>query len=812
MKLIYQINKVAKVSQTIRWWIVLLQLFILTACMTNGDMSQSYQFSNDSLTISENSQSIKLSALANGAIEVEFTANGIKQLNSFAIKEDIKKQPASFSESSSEYLFSAKKLRATISKKDLSIRFYRGDQLLTTQMMFNRKDHKLDFLLNDDEKIMGGGQRVLGMDRRGHRMPLYNRAHYGYTTESNQMYYSLPLVISDRQYSILFDNTASGFLDIGKTKSDTLSFEADSGRMAYMVFSGSDYPSLINEYVQVTGTQPMPPRWAFGNFSSRFGYKNQQQVLDTIDQFIASDMPVDSIILDLYWFGNDIKGFMGNLDWDKETFPQPKEMIAQLKEKGIKTILVTEPFVLSNSSRWQDAVDKKILMKDENGEPKRFDFYFGNTGLIDLFDERGKKWFSNIYSDLTQQGVAGVWGDLGEPEVHPDDGIHFVSEMNKTYSGKTLHNVYGHEWAKLVYQNQLEQKPNERPFIMMRSGFAGTQRYGMIPWTGDVSRSWDGLKPQVELSLQMGLQGLAYTHSDLGGFAGGEAFDKEMYIRWLQYGVFQPVFRPHAQDNIAPEPIFHDQQTQDIIRRYLKLRYRLLPYLYSMAYQNSTTGMPLMRPLMFDDQNDKSLLEIKDKYYWGDAMLVAPIVEPNLTSKSVQLPKGQWFDFWTDTFYQGGQKIDYPVSLETIPVFIKAGSFVPMVNPHNNTESYSSERLTIHYYTDDSVSSSQYQMYEDDGKSGDSLQSGAYELIDFNSKNSKASLNINLKHSGAGYVSMPNQRSIELVIHHLKDIPKGVVIADKALNKDEYRYDSKTETVTITFVWQHSDMTVSIKK
>ena len=198
----------------------------------------------------------------------------------------------------------------------------------------------------------------------------------------------------------------------------------------------------------------------------------------------------------------------------------------------------------------------------DRGNPYQFDFYFGNTGLIDVFDNDARDWFNQTYSALYKQGVAGWWGDLGEPEVHPSDAVHNLNGITAT--GDEVHNAYGHKWAEQVYQHQQHLAPNKRPFIMMRSGFVGSQRYGMIPWTGDVSRSWDGLKPQVELSLQMGLFGLGYTHSDLGGFAGGEVFDPQMYIRWLQYGIFQPVFRPHAQDNIAPEPVFHKGKTKDL--------------------------------------------------------------------------------------------------------------------------------------------------------------------------------------------------------------------------------------------------------
>ena len=198
-----------------------------------------------------------------------------------------------------------------------------------------------------------------------------------------------------------------------------------------------------------------------------------------------------------------------------------------------------------------------------------------------------------------------------------------------TATGDEVHNAYGHKWAEQVYQHQQHLAPNKRPFIMMRSGFVGSQRYGMIPWTGDVSRSWDGLKPQVELSLQMGLFGLGYTHSDLGGFAGGEVFDPQMYIRWLQYGIFQPVFRPHAQDNIAPEPVFHKGKTKDILRTYVELRYAMLPYNYSLAFENSLTGMPLMRPMFFEDEADLSLIDEKDQYFWGDALFCLLYTSPS---------------------------------------------------------------------------------------------------------------------------------------------------------------------------------------
>ena len=472
---------------------------------------------------------------------------------------------------------------------------------------------------------------------------------------------------------------------------------------------------------------------------------------------------------------------MGNLDWDKDSFPTPKKMLADLKEQGVKTVLITEPFILSSSTRWQQALQNDVLAKDALGQVKQFEFFFGNTGLIDVFNPQASQWFTDIYSNLFKQGVAGWWGDLGEPEVHPQDAVHQFNGM--AVKADDIHNVYGHMWAKRVYENQLAIAPSQRPFIMMRSGFMGSQRYAMIPWTGDVSRSWDGLKPQVELSLQMGLLGLAYTHSDLGGFAGGETFDQEMYLRWLQYGIFQPVFRPHGQEEIAPEPVFHDQQTKDILREHIKLRYAMLPYNYSLAYENSLSGMPLMRPLFFEDESNPALIAVKDSYLWGKALLVKPITEPGLETIKVDLPAGRWFDFWSDQDYDGNQSIELKTELDRIPVMVRAGAFLPMVQPVQSTDDYSTRVLDLHYYSDTSVSDASAVMYDDDGKSADAIANGEYETLSFVAKQQHNQLQIALNRRGA-YPGMPAKREMRLVVHNWLRAPLQAQKEIKNLNPD----------------------------
>ena len=829
-------------------------LVISTPSLASSGNYLTHKLAGNSLVITTNSVEVTLSAYGESAIAAHYQSLGEKlpasQLPSFAIKENAASGKFVIKEDKNQLTLTLNKLSAVINKTPFSIRYYQKNKhqkdilLIAEKQGFFRGSvneiieippiegsstatkvtKKLPvqgfrFYLDDTEKLLGGGERVLGMDRRGHSFPLYNRAHYGYTTQSEQMNFSIPAVMSSNKYIVLFDNSAKGYMDLAKTEKNTLEFSAVAGRMAYIVFSADSYPKLLNNYVDVTGKQPLPPRWSLGNYASRFGYRSEAEVRATVNKFIDLDFPLDALILDLYWFGKDIKGHMGNLAWDKEAFPEPEKMISDIKEQGVNTILITEPFVLSTSAKWQDAVEQQALAKDAQGDAKQFDFYFGNTGLVDVFNDKGQQWFNSIYQTLYQQGVTGWWGDLGEPEVHPSDTLHTLSD-GSVVNADAIHNVYGHQWAKMVFENQLKMSPDQRPFILMRSGFAGSQRYGMIPWTGDVSRSWGGLKPQVELSLQMSLLGMAYTHSDLGGFAGGEKFDQEMYIRWLQYGIFQPIYRPHGQDNIAPEAVFHDKRTQDILREYIKLRYNLLPYNYTLAYQNSTTGMPLMRPLFFEESDEQELednltaFDNASSYLWGDAFLVTPVVSADVSSVAIDLPAGVWFDYFTNENepskkYQGNQTINLPTSLEKLPVLVRAGAFIPMIDDIQSTQDYDASKLTLHYYADNSVTTADYEMYEDDGKTYQAIEKGLFEILQFSANQQQQHLSINLNRKGKGYNGMPKERNMTIVIHNITQAPKSIRLNNKVINNGVWQ--DKNNTLTVTFAWQHQPITLAIQ-
>jgi len=738
-------------------------------------------------------------------IETSFIPEGEQfQQESHAVVLEPQQVAVDVSETDSSVVFRSKGMTAWSQKAPFQITYFRGNELMIKENGYSRDSlETIRFEITEEEALYGGGARALNMSRRGHRLELYNKAHYGYGERSELLNYTMPVVLSSKQYLLHFDNAPIGFLDLDSKNNNTLAYETINGRITYQIVSDSSWLNIIDGFTDLTGKQPMLPRWAMGNFSSRFGYHSQEEMLETAQLFREEEIPMDAIILDLFWFGKEMKGNMGNLAFYADSFPRPEQMIEDLREDHVETILITEPYVQTTSNRWDEAVKNDVLAKDSLGNPLTFDFFFGNTGIIDVFDKKGYNWFKNIYKDLLSMGVTGIWGDLGEPEVHPSEAVHATGTANE------VHNIYGHQWAKLVDEAFYEYNPDMRPFILMRAGYSGSQRFGIIPWTGDVARSWGGLQSQPEISLQMGMQGIGYMHSDLGGFA-GDNLDDELYVRWMQYGVFQPIYRPHAQEAVPSEPVFRSDSAKALSKKAVELRYRLLPYNYQLVYQNHETGAPLMRPLFFEEPNNEKLFNYDDAYLWGNDFLVAPIVKPEKQEKEVYFPKGSnWYDFYNDRKYNGGQTTTVAVNDTTIPTFVRGGAFIPMTKTRQHAKAYSGRNLTLHYYADATVEHSISKMYNDDGLTREAIEKGKYEILTFKANQNNDSLHIRLQaEMGKNYST--SEKSIELVIHNVKDRFRQVRVNEDIIsanwNKIHNRlhipveWDTK-ENVSIRISW-----------
>jgi alpha-glucosidase (family GH31 glycosyl hydrolase) len=354
----------------------------------------------------------------------------------------------------------------------------------------------------------------------------------------------------------------------------------------------------------------------------------------------------------------------------------------------------------------------------------------------------------------------------------------------------------------------------------MRSGYSGSQRFGMIPWTGDVNRTWGGLKPQVELTLQAGLQGIGYLHSDLGGF-GGANDDPELYVRWLQYGVFQPVFRPHAQQEVASEAIFKDPKTKALAKAAIEWRYRLLPYNYTLAYENSTTGIPLMRPVFMEYPDRKDFMERTDAFMWGPDLYVVPITDKGQRIAKIDFPDANpWFNLFTDERVVPKQSISMArcfwgtrmrtvwnepsidtLTLDRIPVYVKAGAFIPMAKKGiQSTEEYRDNQVEIHFYYDPSVTSSSGQWFVDDGKTPQDFTSTCYTnyLFSYGKSFGKTSI-IDVKAVSPN--CKPFQTTVTLVIHNVEEMPRVIGRKnDKALGYPFLiSFDKTSKTLRIPY-------------
>ncbi len=752
----------------------------------------SYQKTDKGMEVKTNDGKYIFSAFRPSVIQTTFIPTGeTADAKSHAVIQPLSKDQFKSTDSDSVLILSNGRIEIQIQKKPFQVKYLQAGKIVVSEKTgyYKTATHDaIDFNINETEILYGGGARALGMNRRGNRLELYNKANYGYESTSALMNFCMPIVLSSEKYMIHFDNPETGFLDLDSKKDNTIAYETTGGNKTYQIIFGNSWNEMIFNYTQLTGSQPLPPRWAFGNFSSRFGYHSQKETEETVNKFIEDSIPLDAVILDLYWFGKEIQGTMGNLEFYKDSFPTPLKMISDFNQKGIKTVLISEPFILNTSNRWNEAVSKNILAKDSLGNPFVYNFYFGNTGLIDIYSKPGNEWFWNIYKGMHDQGVRGFWGDLGEPEVHPKDLIHAVGKATK------VHNIYGHDWAKLIQEGYQKNYPTERPFILMRAGYSGSQRFGMIPWSGDVNRTWGGLQAQPEIALQMGIQGIGYMHSDLGGFA-GTYDDNELYIRWLQYGVFQPIFRPHAQEQVASEPVFKDENTKRIVKNAIQLRYDLLPYNYTMAYLNSKYGLPLMRPLMFEENNNPNLLTNKENYLWGNEILVAPILEKGKISQEVYFPKtSDWFDFYTGELHKKGSTAEIKTNIEYIPTFVRAGAFIPMSKGLKNTDDFDNHKVSIHFYYHEDLGMSNGLYFNDDGKTPTLNKDYQSKIEYFKYKKEGVTSSIVFEQKTTEKIKVSPERSYEMVIHNVKNEPKSVFLAKKEI---KYQFDKNAKTLTI---------------
>ncbi len=638
-----------------------------------------------------------------------------------------------------------------------------GTPLLSeTTGVDNRGDLKrIAFSGADSGRLYGAGERGHKLSLNGDSLVMYNRQNYSYgegDPRLSQMGITVPWFVSDRGYGVLFDDYNMATLSLG---GDSIVYSSETPRALSYYFVNSpagDLAGATQGYADLTGHQPLPPFWSLGYITSKYGYHNQQEALGAIDSLKQRGYPVDGIILDLYWYG--VETDMGRLEWDSVQWPDHKGMLAELRDKGVNLVAISQPYVNKKGAidNYNYLSERSMLATDADGNTHDVTTWVGDAGMLDVSNPKTREWLAERYKSLTRDGIEGWWGDLGDLEVHPLTIRHHNGETASQY-----HNVYGNEWSKIIYDMLREYYPERRPVLLMRGGTAGLQRYSVFPWTTDVARSWEGMQPQVKLMLNSGLSGLGYMSSDIGGFAVDpqHPVDPELYVRWLQMGAFTPVLRTHAQ--LKPEP-YHYPQMENITSRYIRMRYEWLPYNYTLAYENARYGYPMARPLNFRGDNpDKKYSEIEDEYLWGDNVLVAPVMKAGQKARQVTFPAGEWVDWYNAArVYKGGKTAVVPAPLSQMPLFVRRGAFVPQyTQPIENVTQYNPVLLNVRYYP--SAEKTSYTMYMDDRFNPSALDENDYQLTTFTGEETGDTIVVNVSSEGT-YLDMPEVRMLTLDI------------------------------------------------
>ena len=657
----------------------------------------------------------------------------------------------------------------------------------------DRSSNTLRLLHQGQESFYGAGERGYSLNLAGDTLINYNAQNYGYQMgekRTQQMGITMPMVISSKGYGILFDDFCKSTLYLG----DQIQYTTTSPQpLSYYVINGNGrVESVVRNFTWLVGRQELPPLWTLGYITSKYGYRDQRESEGVVDTLKREGYPLDGIVFDLYWYGKEED--MGRLAWDKEQWPDHRKMLRDFKQQGVNVVTISQPYVLTNGR----AIDNYRLLDpqgifcktDGTDTTHTVTIWVGQGGMFDVSNPATRQWLRNRYKSLTDEGVTGWWGDLGEPEKHPLEIRHHNGLTAEQY-----HNYYGNEWSKIIYDMFKEEYPDRRPMVMMRAGTVGLQRYSVFPWSTDVSRSWGGLQPQVTIMLNAGLSGMGYMSHDVGGFAvdPNNKRDGELYIRWLQLGLFSPMLRTHSTYQAEP---YHYKEYGDLTLRLIKQRYAWLPYNYTLAYDNAWNGLPMVRPLgLYEDDNNISRYDgIWDQYLWGRDVMVAPVMQQGAVSREITFPEGTWVDInHPERRYQGHTTIiNYNAPIEVLPLFARAGAFIPQANYEmQNVGDYNPDKLDIVYYSSDHPST--FTMFDDDLHSTGTLARDKHRLINFTATPQGRHTTITIQ--GRGNIDGDAPSKDYRIIIPATNKPGKVTINGK--KAQGVAYDKRTRTLTI---------------
>lgn len=703
---------------------------------------------------------------------------------SYAIDPSFQAEPTNykFEDQKATFVIKTDVLKCYLSKTTLQTKIVtnEGVTVLEDEKGFHWQDHKhyggnisiCTRVLHEGEKFYGLGDKTGKLNLIGTKRELWGTDCYGYGNDTDPVYKNIPFYMGQHShtgYGIFLDNTFRTFFDFGKERKNVCSYWAQGGEMRYYYIHGPKLIDVVTKYARLTGRPQLPPKWALGYHQSKWSYYPESVVRKLGNEFRSRQIPCDVIHLDIDYM-DEFRCFT----WDDQKFPNPKQMIADLKDQGFKTVVIIDPGIKmdKNYKVYQEGVAGDHFCKRMDGDLLKASVWPGLCHFPDFTQEKTREWWATLFDGLVEDGVDGVWNDMNEPATF-EDGT-FPNDVRHDFDGhpgshRKAHNVYGSLMAQSTCAGQKQFMQNKRPFTISRSAYAGIQKYASV-WTGDNMASWEHLKIANIQCQRLAASGISFAGSDVGGFIGSP--DGELYTRWIQMAVFHPFFRTHSSgDHGDKEPWKFDKQYVDIVRRFIEMRYELLPYIYSVFQHHSETGVPMIRSLHLEGHIDPETFFREEEFFLGEHIMICPVSEPGNKTRRMYLTSGQWYNYWTDELMTGGLEITVNTPLDQIPIFIKQGAIIPKQPKMQYVDEFEFESLTLDCYKPSVDTAS--TLYEDSGDGYDYLSAAGYVKKHLTSSLDSSNWVITQEKEGE-FESV--YKTYEIKLHGLQQMPVQIVV------------------------------------
>ncbi|EPB8163040.1 glycoside hydrolase family 31 protein [Clostridium perfringens] len=649
---------------------------------------KNYEINDNNINIYFSNIKITLTIFENDIVKVFIGDKCEESISTNGVVGDLGKGAFIVEEDSNFLVIKGKKVLTFVDKNttEISFRDLEGN-IINEDFQPSFKDEKGNVYIskvNDCLAYYGLGEKGGDLNKKGCYTENFNTDDPETDDDSVTYYKTIPFYVALKEeatYGIFFDNSFRSYFDMGKEMGDRIFFGAIGGQIQYYFIPGENIKEVVKNYTALTGRMEMPPLWSLGYQQCRFSYFSQEEVRELVKTFEEKDIPLDVVYLDIDY----MDGFRV-MTFKTPNFDDAAGLISDLKEKGIRTITIIDPGVKVDEEYpvFKRGKEGNHFTKKLDGEIFIGAVWPGDSAFPDFSNNDCREWWkSELKKFISEHGMDGIWNDMNEPCVFNNDHKTMLESClhnsdNGVIEHKEFHNRYGFEMSRCSKEAQEELHPNEREFSMTRATYAGGQRYSSV-WTGDNMSLWSQMRMSISMNANLGISGFSFVGNDVSGF--GLDSSEELFIRWMEMGPFIPIFRNHSNMYTRrQEPWAFGPRAEKIAKKSIELRYELLPYIYDLYYISHKEGLPIFRPMIMEYEKDMNLLNIREQFMLGENMLVAPVLYEGERSKTIYLPKGSWFNYFTMEKLQGGKWYKLPCELDEILVFVKEGSIIPTYN------------------------------------------------------------------------------------------------------------------------------------